>query len=135
MQTSILREYTPTGTLVQTFSVPFAPGGDSYIRGIATDTSGNVQIYNGTFSPYLTTLDPTTSSFTNHTISGWSTINDIYFGGLVVNGNFAYATDMSTAGSGGPNGIVRFDLTNFSATRFASGTANGSGDYTSSAWD
>ncbi len=132
LQTSILREYTPTGTLVQTFSVPIAPGGDAYARGIATDAAGNVQIYNGTFSPYLTTLNPAGSgSFSNHTFSGWSTVNDIYFGGVVVNGNYAYATDMATADPGGsPNGIVRFDLTNFSATRFASGPANGSGDYT-----
>jgi hypothetical protein len=131
LQTSILREYTPTGTLVQTFSVPIAPGGDSYSRGIATDAAGNVQIYNGTFSPYLTTLNPTgAGSFSNHTFNGWSTVNDIYFGGIVVNGKYAYATDMATAGAGAPNGIVRFDLTNFSATRFASGPANGSGDYT-----
>ncbi len=131
LQTSILREYTPTGTLVQSFSVPIAPGGDSYIRGIATDTSGNAQIYNGTFNPYLTTLNPTTGTFSNYTTSGWSTINDIYFGGVVVNGNYAYATDMATNNSGGsPNGIVRFNLTDFSATRFASGPANGSGDYT-----
>jgi hypothetical protein len=131
LQTSILREYTPTGTLVQTFSVSVAPGGDAYSRGIATDTSGNVQIYNGTFAPFLTTLNPAGSgSFSNHTFGGWSTINDIYFGGVVVNGNYAYATDMATAGTGAPNGIVRFDLTNFSATRFASGPANGSGDYT-----
>jgi len=130
LQTNVLREYTPTGTLVQTFSVPTAPGGDAYIRGIATDTSGNVQIYNGTFSPYLTTLDPSTSTFTNHTLSGWSTVNNIYYGGLVVDGNFAYATDMATANPGGaPNGIVQFNLTNFTATRFASGAANGSGDY------
>ena len=131
LQTNILREYTPTGTLVQSFSVPVAPGGDAYVRGIATDSAGNVQIYNGTFSPYLTTLDPTTSTFTNHTFSGWSTINDIYFGGVAVAGNYAYASDMVTDNPGGsPNGIVRFDLTDFSATRFASGPANGSGDYT-----
>ena len=130
LQTNVLREFTPTGTLVQTFTVPTAPGGDAYIRGIATDATGNVQIYNGTFSPFLTTLDPTGSgTFTNHTFSGWSTVNDIYFGGVAVNGNYAYATDMDTSG-GAPNGIVRFDLTNFSATRFASGPANGSGDYT-----
>jgi hypothetical protein len=111
LQTSILREYTPTGTLVQTFSVPIAPGGDSYSRGIATDAAGNVQIYNGTFSPYLTTLNPTgAGSFSNHTFNGWSTVNDIYFGGIVVNGKYAYATDMATAGAGAPNGIVRFDL-------------------------
>ena len=132
LQTSVLREYTPTGTLVQTFLVPIAPGGDAYSRGIATDVSGNVQIYNGTFSPNLTTLKPSgAGSFSNHTFSGWSTINDTYFGGVVVNGKYAYATDMATVNTGGsPNGIVRFDLTNFSATRFASGPANGSGDYT-----
>jgi hypothetical protein len=129
LHTNVLREYTPTGTLVQTFSVPIAPGGDAFIRGIATDTSGNVQIYNGTFSPYLTTLDPSTSTFANHTFSGWSTVNDIFFGGMVVNGNYAYATDMATANPGAPNGIVRFNLTDFSATRFDSGPANGSGDY------
>jgi hypothetical protein len=130
LSTNALREYTPTGTLVQTFSVPIAPGGDGYSRGIATDTSGNVQIYNGTFSPYLTTLNPSTNTVTNHTLSGWSTINNIFFGGMAVNGNYAYATDMATANTGGPNGIVQFNLTNFSATRFASGLANGSGDYT-----
>ena len=112
LQTSLLREYTPTGTLVQTFSVPIAPGGDSYSRGVATDASGNAQIYNGTFSPYLTTLNPTGSgSFSNHTFSGWSTVNDIYFGGVAVNGNYAYATDMATFGGGSPqrNRAVRPD--------------------------
>jgi len=80
----------------------------------------------------LTTLNPTGSgSLSNHTFSGWSTVNDIYFGGVAVNGNYADATDMATDNPGGsPNGIVRFDLTTFSATRFASGPANGSGDYT-----
>ena len=131
LQTSVLREYTTAGNLVQTFSVPIAPGGDAYIRGIATDVTGNVQIYNGTFLPNLTTLNPTGSgSFSNHTFSGWSTVNNNHFGGMAVNGNFAYATDMATAGASSPNGIVRFDLTNFSAIRFASGPANGSGDYT-----
>jgi hypothetical protein len=78
----------------------------------------------------LTTLNPSTNTFTNHTFAGWSTIGNLSFGGIAVNGNYAYATDMVTASPGGPNGIVRFNLTNFSATRFASGTANGSGDYT-----
>ncbi len=133
LQTSFLKEYTPTGTLVQSVQVPVAPGGDSYARSIATDAAGNAQIYNGTFNPFLTTLDPAGSgTFSNHTISGWSTVNNLNYGGLVVDGNYAYATDMATDNSGGsPNGIVRFDLTSFSATRFASGTQNGQGDYTS----
>jgi hypothetical protein len=130
LDTSLIREYTTTGQLVQTFTAPVAPGIGTAARGIVTDASGNVQIYNGTFTPTLTTLDPTgAGSFSNHTMAGWSTINNITFGGVAVSGNYAYVSDMTTANGGEPNGIVRFDLTNFSATRFASGPANGSGDY------
>ena len=104
-------------------------GGDSFSRGVATDSSGNAQIYNGTFLPSLTTLNPSTSTFSNHTLSGWSTVNNLNYGGIVVAGNYAYASDMFTFNGGEPNGIVRFDLTNFSATRFAMGSANWHGDY------
>src|SRR4051794_37593539 len=70
--TTLVREYTTSGSLVQTFSVPAHPSPNSFIRGIAADTTGKVQIYGATFSPYLTPLDPTGSgSYTSHTFSGW----------------------------------------------------------------
>jgi hypothetical protein len=37
---------------------------------------------------------------------------------------------MTTAGTGAPNGIIRFDTDTFAAKRYLSGTENGQGDYT-----
>jgi hypothetical protein len=127
LATNVLREYTQSGSLVQTFSVPIAPGGDAYIRDIAADGAGNVQIYNGTFNPALTTLNPSTVTFANHTGVGFSTVNDLNFGGIAVAGNFAYVTDMFTAGNPS-NGVVRFNLTNFSSVLFGSTASPALGD-------
>ena len=57
-----------------------------------------------------------------HTYSGWTTVNNVTYGGVAVRGTFAYATDMFTANDGSTAGLVRFDLTDGSAQRFAAGT-------------
>ncbi len=125
-----LREFTPSGVLVQTFTVLFAPGGDGQPRDIVVDRDGNVQIYNGTFSPFLTTLNPVTGNVINNTtFPGWSTVNNITYGGIAAFEDVVFVTDMATAGAGSPNGIVRFNVSDFSAVRFASGPPNGPGDY------
>jgi len=130
-----IREYTPGGILVQTFTVSAAPGGDTYPRDIAVDSFGRINIWNGTFDPFLTTLTPgvmpSAASSVNNTFAGWSTVNATYFGGIAVGTNYAYVTDMATFGGGGDeaNGVVRFDLATFQAIRFAEGTPNGHGDY------
>jgi hypothetical protein len=114
-----VREYTPSGKLVQTITVP-TPG-DTPNRDIAVDAAGNLQVYNGTFSPYLSTYNPLTGAWQHHTFAGWSTANGSFVGGIAVSGNYAFATDMMTFNGGEPNGIVRFDLRDFSAQRFGSG--------------
>ena len=128
-----VREFTPAGVLVQTFSIPVAPGGDTYPRDIAMDSLGRINIWNGTFNPFLTTLTPGgapgSGSFVHNTLAGWSTINATYFGGIAVSGNYAYATDMFTFSGGQANGIVRFDLTTFQALRFVQRAQNSHGDY------
>jgi hypothetical protein len=124
-----LAEYTASGTLIQRFSVPY-PGGrpaTEDVRGIATNSSGQVQIYNGTFTPFLTTLTPTTGgpgagTFANTTLTGMSVVANVSFGEIGVLGNLVFAPDMATAGTGSPNGIVRFDMAANTATRFATGT-------------
>ncbi|HXK21646.1 MAG TPA: hypothetical protein VMS55_03095 [Myxococcota bacterium] len=118
-------EYTSTGSQIQGFSVPY-PGGrpnTENVQDVVVDQDGRVQIYNGTFAPFLTTLTPTAGgpgagTFTNNTFAGLSTTGS--GGGIGVLGNFAYLADAQTGSPGGPEGIVRFDLTTFSATRFAS---------------
>ncbi len=130
-----VNEYTTGGAQVQQFSVPY-PGGRPVtedVRDIAVDQTGRVQIYNGTFAPFLTTLTPTSSgpgagTYDHHTTAGWSTVANVSFGGIGTLGNFAFVTDMATSGPGSPNGLIRFDLTTFSAMRFAAG--NDYGDLT-----
>ena len=128
----IIREYTRSGLLVQTFTVPTSGDPSGYARDIATDASGRIHVWNGTFSPVLTTmtpgLAPGTATSVNHSLTGWSTVNATYFGGIAVSGNYVYATDMFTFSGGEPNGIVRFDLTTFEAIRFGQGTQNSRGE-------
>jgi hypothetical protein len=117
-----IREFTSSGQLVQTFTFPLAPG-DGQPRSITVDSNGNIQIYNGTFTPYLTTVNPLTGAVvSNVTFPGWSTVNNITYGGLGAFGNFVFATDMATAGAGAPNGLIRFNINDGTALRFASGT-------------
>src|SRR5437762_1743582 len=53
------KEYTPTGSLVRTVTVPPPPGssGDT-ARDLVQNSSGNVYVYNGTFTPALATYNP-----------------------------------------------------------------------------
>jgi hypothetical protein len=122
-ETFQLREFTPSGVLVQTFAIPAVPGGDGAPRDIVVDALGNVEIYNGTFLPFLTTLNPTTGTvLKNTTFPGWSTVSNGTFGGIAAFGDFVYVTDMRTAGAGSPDGIIRFNINDFSGMRFDSGT-------------
>jgi hypothetical protein len=121
-----IREFTPAGVLVQTQT--FTSVGQP--RDIAVDANGNIQIYDGTFAPTLTTLHPSSGAAATHTpFSGWSTVNGTTLGGLATFGHFVYATDMTTYNGGEPNGIIRFDGDSLSGTRFASSSPFGTSDY------
>src|SRR5579872_5850820 len=119
---SFVQEYTPTGTLVQTWTIT-SSFGTEYARDLGVDTSGKIIIYNGTFSPSLTELNPVTGAKTNYSYPGWNVANNVTWGGLAVNQGYAYAADQEIGSdSGNQNGIVRFDLSNGSAQRFFAGT-------------
>jgi hypothetical protein len=119
-----LKEYTPSGSLVRTVNVPPPPGssGDT-ARDLVQDAGGKVYVYNGTFTPALATYNPGTSAWTQQQYSGWSTVNNVSYGGVGLYQNYVFASDMTTAGdpAGQSNGIVRFDLTTGTVTRFANG--------------
>ncbi len=120
---STLREYTPNGTMVQSFIIPNAGGDSPRGRDVTVDPNGNAYVYNGTFDPFLSRLDPVTNTWTHTTHVGWDTASNTSFGGLSSFGDFLFATDMNT--SGGPqsqeNGIIRFDTTTGTSQRFANG--------------
>jgi hypothetical protein len=121
LDTFQITEYTPAGAVVQTFNItPSTSAPTESLRDIVVDANGNVQIYNGTFDPVLSSLNPTTGSLSNRTFPGFSTINNGSFGGIGVFGSFVFTTDMQTFGEPADEakGIVRFDLSSGTALRF-----------------
>jgi hypothetical protein len=123
-----VREFTPEGVLVQT--IPFNYDNTGYpatehIRDIVVDQSGSIASYNGTFHPLLTRYSPISRTFTHLPFNGWSTVNNIYYGGIAAYRNFIYVSDMGTANGGEASGVIRFDILNGSGVRFAQGQSYG----------
>lgn len=119
LNTGVLREYTPAGSIVRSWSFPDFSGGFFDLRGVAVAPSGEVHAYNGTFTPQLSTLVPTTGAISSRAFAGWSTVNNISYGGVGVSGSGVFATDMATFSGGEAQGIVRFSTTGGATTRFA----------------
>lgn len=111
-------EYTPNGSIVQSFSVPY-PGNNrsESARDLVVDSQGKINIYNGTFDPVLSKLAPETGTINNTTFSGWSTVNNGSYGGITSFNDKIFVTDMETSGDGNTQGIVVFEGEN--ASRFA----------------
>src|SRR4051794_10518457 len=69
---SVIKEFTTSGTLKQSFSVPIPPSGSSQARGLTLDSNGDIEVFNGPLSPYLTATDPLSGTFiANSTATGW----------------------------------------------------------------
>lgn len=126
-QQNLVREFTPDGNLIR--SIPFKYNGGSYggsewLRDIAVDLSGNIFAYNGTFAPYLTKYSQSTKSFSDRTYPGWSYERYLQGGSLALFASYAFACDLDSSvddPAGKPSGIVRFDLSTQTASRFADG--------------
>src|SRR5207248_3119921 len=119
-----VREFTSAGALVRAIPFnynngPYYPNTE-YLRHIVVDQNGYIDAFNGTSSPYLTRYSPSAGTFTHTSFSGWDTVNNTTYGGIAAYQNFIYVTD--TGNYGNPDGIVRFDMSNNSAARFALGT-------------
>lgn len=118
-----LYEYTRTGQLVQSYTVPYPVSPTPTIevtRDVIVTPDGLAHIFNGTGDPYLTTLNPLNNTWSHRTHTGWSTINNITYGGIANYGQYIYVSDDNT-GNGDDNlsGIIRFDMTNGTSERFA----------------
>ncbi len=124
LDSGVLTEYSRQGTVIQKFNTPDFADGFHDLRDIIEGTDGRIHMFNGTFTPQMTTLNPVTNKFSNMTVPEWSTVNNGTYGGIGVLGHNVYATDMFTYNGGEAGGIIRFDLTKGSATRF------GTTDYT-----
>jgi hypothetical protein len=118
---NVLYEFTLAGAPVQSFPIPYGGGarpGTESARDISADTStGDVHVYNGTFSPYMSTLAPAAGTWGHQTYAGWNTVNNGSFGGIAFMGAYVFVTDTWISGDT-TRGVVRFD-SGGSTTRFA----------------
>lgn len=116
-----ISEYTRAGQLVQQFALPRSDPNWAELRDLVQGLDGRIHVFNGTFTPWMTTLNPVTGSTSQLSTPGWSTVNNVSYGGIARLGSHVFVSDMFTYSGGEQAGIVRFDLDSGSATRFAQG--------------
>jgi hypothetical protein len=119
-----VREFTPTGTLVQT--IPFSYDNRYYftgetLNGIVVDQYGLIDAVNGTYNPYLTRYSPLSNTFTYKPYPGWNTGSGRTYGTIAAYQNFVFVNDLGSF-LGQTGGIIRFDVFSNTALRFATGT-------------
>jgi outer membrane protein assembly factor BamB len=115
-------EYTRDGRGVRSVMVPpdGTPGdvGDE-LRDIVGDLCGTIYAYQGTFVPHVA-IRPYGGEWRYLAIPGFSTVNNVSYGGIAVAGQYAFATDMFTYSGGEPAGVIRFSLADGTGERFGS---------------
>lgn len=118
-----LYEYTKGGAQVEAIDIPYGSGPRPRTEGardLTLDRNGNVQVYNGTFHPFLSTYYTRESRWMHSTHPDWSTANTVGYGGIASFQNYIYVTDFRTSRAEA-SGIVRFDVNDYSSARFADG--------------
>jgi hypothetical protein len=120
-----LMEYTQQGTLVNSVSIPQAPGATEteHARGVSVGPSGDANIFDGTSTPSLATLSASTNNWSFRTTPGWSTANNLTYGEVATYNNYVFASDMGSS-NGQSYGLVRFNTSDGSAVQFAPGTSS-----------
>ncbi len=113
-----IQTYSATGIELGSLTVPI-PAGTFFNSAVdvAVDQSGKIYVANanGNFNgAVLNIYDPATATWSARGFAGWSDDGDTD-NGLTVFQNYVYATDAGTSG------IVRFDVVNNTAQRFANG--------------
>ncbi len=117
-----IREYDSSGNVLQTIIPPLPPMSSDQLhpRDLVIGDSGNLHLFNGTFDPYLSTFDSQSSLWSHRTHPGWSTINNVSYGGLGRFGDQIFVTNMSTSGNPS-SGVIMFDLTSGTSAEVVSG--------------
>jgi hypothetical protein len=117
----ILYDFTQTGMLVSQMPIPQV--NDLPARGVTVGPGGTVAVFNGTDNPTLSTT--TGATWTGHSVVGWNTARVIWYGGVAASPTAYFVTDMNASPPAPPvdvpNGLIRFDATTFTTTRFAGG--------------
>jgi hypothetical protein len=118
-----IRSFDLEGNHLDSIDIQYATGSypaTEYARDLVVLNNGNIAVYNGTFDPYLSIYDFQTTSWSHYTTPGFSTVNNVSYGGIGTLGDSIFLTDMNTAGDPSA-GILRFSQSVGTFTLFASG--------------
>jgi hypothetical protein len=118
-QAEEVQERALDGTLLNTTIVPLDGGTEQELREL-THWNGVTYLYRGTFSPTMTYYDDDLADWVHEPFLGWSTVNNVAYGGLAHADDWIWATDMITSGK--PEiGLVRFSLVGLPTERVMDG--------------
>src|SRR2546423_1529785 len=84
----VIDEVTSEGTLVRTLTPPVNSGTGSRARDIVLAGNGDIHLFNGTFTPQMSTWHAATNTWTDLNASNWSTVNAGGYGGVARWGNY-----------------------------------------------
>jgi hypothetical protein len=103
------------GTLLNSTIVPLLGGTEAELREL-THWDGVTYVYRGTFMPTMSHYDDNMAGWVHESFPGWSTVNNVSYGGLAHTQDWVWVTDMITAGAA-DTGLVRFSLGGLAAER------------------
>ena len=103
-----LFEYSSSGTLQQTISVPRPDDNFSeLVRDITVGAGGDIHVYNGLFDPYLSTYNVYKNNWTHANEGSWDNTGNNAYGGIDFYNDKVFVTD-----SAGIPGVRVFDGAN-----------------------
>ncbi|MEM6817671.1 MAG: hypothetical protein AAF578_02675 [Pseudomonadota bacterium] len=125
----VIYELTTDGQIIQTIPIEY-PGGPSSTsdlgRDLVVSESGLIHVFNGTFDPFVSSIDPSAANptWSHQTEGDFSIVNNVTYGGIASFGNRIFATDQFTFGDSSRDniGILVFDEVGSEPFRFALGT-------------
>ncbi|MDX1451062.1 MAG: hypothetical protein R3183_00790 [Oleiphilaceae bacterium] len=111
---NVIFEYTPSGDYVSQMTIPVNEASEA-ARDFTMTAGNGVAVFNGTFNPQLSVFEE--GAWQHSTIAGWSTPNNLSYGGIAVVDDMVFLTDGSTAYAQ-ERGIIRYSLETGAVSRF-----------------
>lgn len=106
-----LRHFTASGTSIDQIAIPWATGvrpPTESARDLAVAPNGDVYVFNGTFTPYLSVLRAQSGQWQHFTDPLWSTTNTGSIGGVAIYEGGVFTAGAQTAFHDGA--LFRFDI-------------------------
>ena len=97
-------------TFTSNIAIPVSTAVTESARDAVKLADGTLLVYNGSASPMLSIY--ANNIWENLSFTGWSTANNVSYGGIASNERFVWVTDMNTSGGidNHLHGIIQFDL-------------------------